>query len=284
MGLLNNPLGTAKKYVEDRKGGASNLLFPGAGISSSLLSGPGLIALNPSLALNAKLFGGLPGLTGGGATKPGYVDPNRAVTGFTTPGLSGAYNRETGSFDITRSPGLTGLLNSITGRSEQLAGDIGGLIPLVSPGVSELRRSRLAGLENRRRKAIGNLQQNLSRRRIMGSSFANNALTQAELAYQEEADRIRAESTLTEMEQSLNLYQQQAQAQLQGMNVMLSQFNIDAQLASQLSTSATNAIQQALMFNQEMAFKSAEGEKQRDSAALMNLAELGTGLAFAGGL
>lgn len=216
--------------------------------------------------------GPLGGLSGGSVSP---VAPQ--TTNFTSPGLSGTFSN--GTFNVTRSPGLTSLLNSIQSRSGELAGSLGGLLSRIAPGVSELRASRLQGLENRRRRAIGNLRDNLARRRIAGSSFASDAITRSELAFEQEADRIRAESTMTEIEATQQLLQQQAAADIQGFNAALSQMNFESTLGAQLATSTSDAINAAMQFNAGLQ----QQENAADQAALGDIAQLGTTLALAAG-
>lgn len=242
-------------------------------------------------ALDVVSFGTLGGLVdrfgGGDISVPAGPNPEKSVKGFKGPGLSGAYvpgsKGESGYFNLTRSSGMQTALGDILSRTNKLGADYGSLLPRVAPGVSELRASRLQGIENRRRAAIGNLRDNLSRRRLAGSSFASDALTRADITYEQEADRIRAESSIQELALTQDLLQKQASAELQGLNTMLSQFNIDSALGAQLATSSTAAINQALQLQQNAAITNAQLEAQSQAGIGQLIGTLG-GAALLGGM
>lgn len=181
------------------------------------------------------------GLFGGRSSAEKILQRFRPV-GFSAPGLRGTFadNR----FTLTRTPAagrsladirsgfagradvlrdrasallgqrdtLTGLRGEVSGLRPGLArlrGDVRSLREEVRPGFGRLTRSRLAGLRDIRERTIGDLREELSKRRVAGSSFATSQVAGAEAEFAREEDRIRAESFLQEMDATNQLIQQE---------------------------------------------------------------------------
>lgn len=194
---------------------------------------------------------------------PGYSDAQSAIaqgqansvsainawkpTGFTTPGYTGTYTGNT--FNLTPSADLTAATQGLSGAYGQYASNIGGLISQVKPGYGALTQSLVQANENARQRAIGNLRQNLQQRRILGSSFAQSSLANADLSYAQNEQNIRAQAFLQELNATQQLYGQQAQAQAGQYKTLLDQFNLDTNTAAQLSgtMSQTSAANQQLL-------------------------------------
>jgi hypothetical protein len=112
----------------------------------------------------------------------------------------------------------------------------------VAPGVSDLRASRLEEIENARLSAVGNLRDNLARRRVLGSSFGADAVTRAEAEFAKEKERVAAESFLQELELTNNLMQQEFTARRGQFQTGLDELNLEAQIATALAGKATDVL------------------------------------------
>ena len=62
------------------------------------------------------------------------------------------------------------------------AADIGNIRSQWAPGMSALRGAQLASLQNQQTAGIGNLRDSLAQRRVLGSSFGQDALTRANMS------------------------------------------------------------------------------------------------------
>lgn len=175
--------------------------------------------------------GDVTGVNAGRANQP--ISSYQPIT-FTSPGLSANYNGD--SITLNRSSGINSNLTGLSGAFANQATELGALRSQLAPGFGAITQSALAGLENRRRAAIGNLRENLQRRRVLGSSFASDALSRAEAEFSQQESEIRAEAKLKEVALQNELINQQAQARAQQFQTFLDQFNFEAQLATQLST------------------------------------------------
>ena len=154
---------------------------------------------------------------------------------FTTPGYTGTTNN--GTFNLTRSPELNTALTGQSNAFGTAAAGFGNLLTQVQPGYDKLTASQLAENENKRRSAIGNLRENLQRRRVLGSSFAQDAVTRANLAYEQNAQQIEATNFINSLNASADLYSKQATAQANQFGTLLNQFNLESNIATNMTTS-----------------------------------------------
>ena len=108
-----------------------------------------------------------------------------------------------------RGQGLGGTLTAIQqaetqlpgffAQTGQLRGDIRDLMAQVEPGFGRLTETRVEGIRDRASAAVGNLRAELNNRNMLGSSFAQNQLSNLALDFTREEDTARAESFVAEM-------------------------------------------------------------------------------------
>lgn len=178
-------------------------------------------------------------LSGSSGSQAGGVQQFQPV-GFSGGGLEGTF--DDGRFDVSATGKRKRAVESLSSLFPQQANLTAGLRGLVSPGIGALTTSRLEELNNRGRVAIGNLRENLSRRRVLGSSFGQDALQRAELGVAQEADRIRAESFLQELDLTNQLIQQEFNTRRGEFTTQLNDLNIQAELAANLSNNASSQL------------------------------------------
>lgn len=155
------------------------------------------------------------GFTRLNALQPGNLEQDaRARFGQAAGGLAGLRGRtatDRAQLGLTR-----GGLSDIRSRSAQLRGDVEGLRGQTTAGLSSLRGEvdsafgdvgnvRATAIRNRRDEAVGNLRESLGRRRVLGSSFGQDAITRAELAFGEEEGKALAETELQRIEANRGL-------------------------------------------------------------------------------
>lgn len=164
---------------------------------------------------------------------------------FTSTGLSGSL--EDGTFSLTRSGELTnqlgGLQSALSKRALEFANLRKGLNRDTSGIIGALRETGVNAIQNRRRRAIGDLRENLARRRVAGSSFAADALSRAEAQFAQEEAQFGAEVGVKEFElnqqtlaKEMELLSAETEANVQSFQAGLSQLNLESGLAAQLAT------------------------------------------------
>lgn len=179
-------------------------------------------------------------------------------TGFSGGGLSASFGP--GGLTLAPSADRLAAVGGLGSSFGNLAGELAGLRPSVAPGMSDLRAQRLREIENARTSAIGNLRENLQRRRVLGSSFGQDALTRAEAEFGALRDKTAAESFLQEFELNNNLIQQQFAATRGQFQTGLDELNLEAGIASNLSAAATKTMGEAAQFLSLLNTKEAEGK------------------------
>lgn len=181
-------------------------------------------------AAASKLFGG-----GSSASSALGRTP---VANITAGGLSSSRSNR-GGVSITSSAERQGLIGTIAKTFPEQAALLQKLRMSVAPGMSGLRTSRLQEIENARRSAVGDLRDTLSRRRVLGSSFAADALTRANLSFAEQADKVAAESFMQELDLTQQLTQQEFEARRGEFTTQIDEMNLQADLAQKLAGAAT---------------------------------------------
>jgi hypothetical protein len=180
----------------------------------------GGIATAGASAIGSKLFGG--------SSKVKFTPAS-----INAGGLSGSGG------SITESPERQGLVSSVASTYAPEADIFKGLRESVAPGMSALRAARLAEVENARSRAIGNLRDNLQRRRVLGSSFGQDAVNRGEAEFSNQAQQVEADSFLQELEQTSNLTQQEYDARRGEFQTYLDDLNLQAEVGTQLASGAT---------------------------------------------
>lgn len=162
---------------------------------------------------------------------------------FSTRGLSGQFDKKTNTFNLTPSTGLTDAQNQVQQAFGQRGQEFRNLIPGAKEGFASLTEAGVNRLGDKRRRAIGNLRENLSRRRVAGSSFAEDAASRAEAEFAREEEDFRAQTALQEIDATARLIDMSTQSEIQGFQTALDQLNFESQLGAQLSSQATSAMQ-----------------------------------------
>lgn len=199
----------------------------------------------------SKLFGG------------GSKNATAPLTNFQAPGFNaGGLNTSAGpnGYSVSSSPERLGLVGNVAGLYGQQADELGGLRNRVAPGASDLRAARLTELDNARTAAMGNLRENLQRRRVLGSSFGQDTLARADAEFGQAKSKASAETFLQELELTNNMLNQQFEAARGQYSTQLNELNLQADVASKLAGGATATLGANARFLSEMNAKDAAGQ------------------------
>lgn len=192
---------------------------------------------------------GLSKLFGGGKT----AAPAPVSVGINAGGLSGSNGTLSSTQDRLK------LVEGVQGAFGDQADALGGLRARLAPGFSDLRASRLAEVESAGSRAIGNLRDNMARRRVLGSSFGGDALARADLEVGKERDRVAAETFLQEVEGTQRLIDMESTARRGQFQAGLDELNLQADVAAKLSGAAATQMGAASRLEAELSAKSAAG-------------------------
>jgi len=172
---------------------------------------------------------------------------------FRSPGLSGRFNKSTNTFSVSRGRGVDSALSSLRQGLEGRSAAFGELRDQVTPGFGRLTRSRVEAIRNARSRAVGNLREELGKRRVLGSSFAQREIAGVEAQFGQIEEQTRAESFLTELGVNADLIQQEFSGAIEAAQAFINQFNIESSLAAGMATNATNAINSNLQAQAQVA-------------------------------
>lgn len=265
LGNIGNVLGGAVGIASAFQGlqGAPSVNVPTLGDARK--AGAGFRSVStPSLFVNT---GGQDiGLFRTSGLNPGALEAaGRAQIGQVAQGLQGL--RGDSAQQRVGLQGVRGGLSDIRSRSGALRQDVeslrtrlGGtfadLQGQVKPGFGGLTDARVKAVRDRRDEAVGNLRESLSRRKVLGSSFAADALTRTELAFAQEEEGARAQSFVEELGLSRQLAVDEAAATGQLGSLAGNLLGLDAQsLAQETQTIGLDmglTQQDAGLFAQEM--------------------------------
>lgn len=162
---------------------------------------------------------------------------------FSGGGLTGNFANNT--FSVSPTGARTAAVGGVSNTFGQQASDIAGLRQQWAPGASALRSSLMTALQNNRTQSLGNLRDNLAQRRVLGSSFAQNSLANADQTYQQQIQQAQAQTFLTELGAQQQLIQQQYTAARGQFQTNLDEMNLEAGITTQLTSQATSVMASA---------------------------------------
>jgi len=183
------------------------------------------------------------------------------------------------SISLTSSRERRGLVSDISSEFREQAGLVEGLRGRVAPGFSDLRASRLQEIENARRSSISNLRENLARRRVLGSSFAADAETRAEIEFAQQRERVQAESFLQELDLTNQLITQEFDLTRQAFTTRLDELNVQADVGAKLVSEASTVLTAGAQLRAQLAASGAStlGTLASNQAKLDAEAQAGAG-------
>ena len=161
---------------------------------------------------------------------------------------------------------MGGVSNAYNTQANQL----GALQPLVEPGYGRLTEAGIRAIQDARRATMGDLRQNLARRRVSGSSFAQNDINRTNAEFTKQQNEFASQAFTQELAAKQQLINDQATASANAYLQSIQQTNIDSQLATQLASGVTTVLSNNAQLIGDMS--------NRGSNTL--LTGLGTGLGY----
>lgn len=195
-------------------------------------------------------------LFGGGSAPQINFTPQ----GFSGGGLNATF--QGGKYNLTQSPALTQQIGQLQSTFGKAAGAFGALGAQVQPGFSQFRQAGLADLSNQQSANLSNLRDSLAQRRILGSSFANASISQANADYDKNRADFIAQSYLQELQASNTFTQEQYQAATQQFATGINQMNFESTMAANLTSQANQVMGQIATQNAQLQAANAAANAQ----------------------
>lgn len=166
------------------------------------------------------------------------------VPAFSGGGLFGELNKDQGggSYNVTADANRTGVVQSLGDVYKGLGDITGTLRDTVAPGFNQMLTSRLNDLSDIAHSAIGNLRDNLSARRVLGSSFGMDTLSRANAEFGRARDAAIADNFLKSLQMNNALLTQQYEAYAKQHQTALNELNLEGGIASDLSAKSANIL------------------------------------------
>lgn len=180
-----------------------------------------------------------------------YMDQAGKITGTFDPAMQGVFGQQ---------------LNELAAQRE-----------LVKPGYGALTKARRDEIQGARDVAIGNLRENLARRRVLGSSFAQDAQIRGESEFAKMQAESAARSFLEELDatqkfidaqyktglakvqSNMDMFMQSELAKRSGNETKIQEMDKLASIAQQFSGMLQNALNASSQYNASLAAQSAGG-------------------------
>lgn len=160
--------------------------------------------------------------------------------GFASPAGSATFDPGTNSFVFT--PQTSGAVNTLTNRLLERTAALRELRPQLRPGFGRLTEARVQAIQGARGRSIGNLREELAKRRILGSSFAQIETQRQEAAFAQQEAEARATSFLQELDATTRLIGEEFASSVAAAEAVLNQFNFETSVAAGLGTAAGEAL------------------------------------------
>jgi hypothetical protein len=202
----------------------------------------------------------------GGSSKSEQIIRKFQPVGFSTPGgLSADFvpsgTGGGGSFNLTRGEETNQAISALVGSGVEARRGFSRLRGQVRPGFGRLTQSRVEAIRGAGERTVGNLREELSRRRVAGSSFAQREIASTEAEFGRLEEQSRAEALIQEIGLTGQLIGQEFQSALQTILPILKQLNIESSIAAGLATNASAQINANLVAQGEaQAAQQAAGE------------------------
>jgi len=174
--------------------------------------------------------------------------------------------------DITASDERQGLITNLRSSLRSQADEVAALRDEALSGLGFLEEARLGRLRSARDRTVGNLRENLSRRRVLGSSFGQDLISRTQAEFGKQEAEASARSKLEELDIKSRLIDREFGLRQKAVQAGINELNLQAKLAASLATGATDALQASAQAQAAIASEQASG--------LGELIGTGLGIAF----
>ncbi len=185
----------------------------------------------------------------GGRSKSEKILQRFKPVGFSSPGFDATF--EDNRFTLTRGAEGQTAIDDIRRLSGERAAEFRGLREDVKPGFGRLTRARVETIRNTGKRVVGNLRESLSRRRVLGSSFAGREIASQEAEFGQQEERARAESFLQELALTGDLIKEEFAGSLESIQQILQQLNFETTVGANLAANASGLLNQNIIAQAE---------------------------------
>lgn len=176
---------------------------------------------------------------------------------MSTPGLGISVDKR-GNVVTGRTGYAQGLIDQLRAAGGDAVGGINSLLGQVNPGFGKLTDARVAAIDNARERTTSDLRDSLARRRIAGSSFANDSIARTESEFAQAEATARAESFLEELDTTAKLLDSRFKVQEEVVTKELTQTNFETELGAKVMADVRASMRQTQQLMSEILLKKAQ--------------------------
>lgn len=122
----------------------------------------------------------------------------------------------------------------------------------VRPGMGRLTAARLGAIENARARTVGNLSDTLARRRVLGSSFGQDAVARAEAEFAQKSAEAAAKGFMEEWALTQELQTRKFQRNRQVFETTLGEMNLQADFGLKVQQTGLAALSNAAQISSQL--------------------------------
>lgn len=176
---------------------------------------------------------------------------------MTTPGLGISVDKK-GNVVTGRTGYAQSLIDQLRTAGGDAVGGFNALLGQVNPGFGKLTDARVGAITNARERTTSDLRDSLARRRIAGSSFANDSIARTEAEFGQAEATARAESFLEELDTTAKLLDQRFKVQDEVVMKELTQTNFETELGAKVMSDVRQSMRQTQALMSEILLAKAQ--------------------------
>lgn len=162
---------------------------------------------------------------------------------MTTPGLNIGVDKK-GNVNVNRTGYAQSIIDQLKAAGGDAVGGINALLGQVNPGFGKLTDARVGAITNARERTTSDLRDSLARRRIAGSSFANDSISRTEAEFAQAEATARAESFLEELDTTAKLLDSRFKVQSDVISQELAQVNFETEQGMKVMSDVRDSMDQ----------------------------------------
>lgn len=176
---------------------------------------------------------------------------------MSTPGLNISVDKK-GNVVTGRTGLAQSLIDQLRAAGGDATGSINALLGQVNPGFGKLTEARVGAIDTARERTTSDLRDSLARRRIAGSSFANDSIARTEAEFGQAEAQARAESFLEELDTTAKLLDQRFKVQEDVVTKELAQTNFETEQGAKVMADVRQSMRQTQALMSEIMLAKAQ--------------------------
>lgn len=174
-----------------------------------------------------------------------------------SPGLNIGVDKK-GTVTTGRTGYARSLIDQLRSAGGDAVGGINALLGQVNPGFGKLTEARVGAIDSARERTTSDLRDSLARRRIAGSSFANDSIARTEAEFGQAEATARAESFLEELDTTAKLLDQRFKVQEEVVTKELTQTNFETEQGAKVMADVRQSMRQTQALMSEIMLAKAQ--------------------------